>query len=88
MSKPKIVLGLLCAVLVGCVASQMAPFVIPPARAGTSPQKWEYTCVQTIEKAPDKIAAFADKLGQQGWEMAGATAFDYYADWCFKRPLP
>ena len=30
---------------IGCVAATVAQnFVVPPARAGTNPMRWEYTC--------------------------------------------
>lgn len=88
--------GLLALVFViGCatggVAAQM---VIPAARAGTNPQRFEHLCTQG---ATDKQLAEA---GAEGWEMVSAFASQYRDDWqgrhaearqyafCFKRPLP
>ena len=82
--------GLLGAFLAGCLATQLAPLVIPPARAGTSPQKWEYACMASPydAKATDD-AAKANEFGQSGWEMIGALAhYGGGGDWCFKRSLP
>jgi hypothetical protein len=78
----KIVLGLLGAFLFGCVASQMTAFVVPPARAGTAPQRWEYVC--NAGRSPENITAMANAYGQEGWEMSGGAG----PVLCFKRPLP
>jgi hypothetical protein len=86
MSKPKIVLGLLGAFLVGCVASQMTAFVVPPARAGTSPQRWEYMCKQAVGEGT--VTDMANQFGTQGWEMAAVAGLSpQNAVWCFKRAL-
>ena len=71
--------GLALGLAIGCAA---APFVVPPARAGTNPQNWEYLCFQ--ESYPDKIAEKANKAGAQGWEMILSNGSLY----CLKRPLP
>jgi hypothetical protein len=88
MSKPKTVLGLLSAFLIGCVASQMTAFVVPPARAGTSPQKWEYACVGVgSDEEADTVKA--NEFGRSGWEMSGSLAhYGGGGTWCFKRPCP
>jgi hypothetical protein len=88
MSQPKRILGLLGAFVLGCAATQLGPRIVPPARAGTAPQKWEYTCLQTVEKDPQKVATIANKYGQEGWELSAAIPADFWATWCFKRPLP
>jgi hypothetical protein len=80
--------------VLGCVASQIAStFVVPPARAGTNPTRWEYHCF-----AGNASTEYFNKLGQQGWELAGAAgagagagnSFDkeLQLQWCFKRQLP
>jgi hypothetical protein len=86
MSKPKMILGLLGAFLVGCIASQMTALIVPPARAGTSPQKWEYACKDT--GGSDDVANMANSFGAEGWDMASAAARGNWMTWCFKRPLP
>jgi hypothetical protein len=72
-------IGLALGLAIGCAA---APFVVPPARAGTNPQKWEYMCFQENERPV--VAEKANKAGAEGWEMA----LNEGAFWCFKRPLP
>jgi hypothetical protein len=88
MSKPKMVLGFVGSFLLGCAATQVAPLIVPPARAGTSPQKWEYVCMGV---GPDDEwkAEKANELGRSGWEMSGSLAhYGGGGTWCFKRPLP
>jgi len=75
--------------LIGCAVGGMSSqFVVPPVRAGTNPTRWEYTCIENL----DKFLERSDKLGAQGWEMVTATVVpgrtDFYYMWCFKRPLP
>jgi hypothetical protein len=65
---------------------------VPVARAGTTPQRWEYTC----QRATEGVTVMADKFGQEGWELTAAAG----AGWgngltaestmvrCFKRALP
>ena len=94
MSKPKTVLGLFGAFLAGCLATQVAPLVVPPARAGTSPQRWEYACLQSqgprVNELGSQTAAVMNTYGQQGWELASALGGTdvQTPTWCFKRPLP
>ncbi len=66
----------------GCVAAQ---FIVPPVRAGTTPQKWEYICLGggPGEQVNEELMKTFNDSGAQGWEM--------FASWnanCFKRPLP
>ncbi len=73
--------------LIGCAVGGVASqFVAPPARAGTNPTRWEYYCIQGLEKVIER----SDQLGAEGWEMVTATAVaghtDHYYTWCFKRP--
>jgi hypothetical protein len=73
--------GLALGLAIGCAA---APFVVPPVRAGTNPQKWEYMCTQ--DDTPDGVADKANKAGAQGWELVlsgGRSSLIF----CFKRPL-
>ena len=88
MKKLCLAMALTIAFLVGCITAHVASdLVVPPARAGTSPQKWEYFCFKGTF-APE-IQEAANKAGGQGWEMVAATGGGgKYSDWCFKRPLP
>ncbi|HTJ47736.1 MAG TPA: hypothetical protein VL463_36820 [Kofleriaceae bacterium] len=52
---------------------------VPPARAGTSPPRWEYLCLQNPPKA--QLA----EAGAQGWE---AAHYATVALLCFRRALP
>ena len=71
----------------GAVASSSgSSSFVPPARAGTNPQRWEYMCVQTRDA--DEATAGANEAGIKGWEMSGGTQVgQHHALWCFKRPL-
>jgi hypothetical protein len=86
MSKSKLVLGSVGAFLLGCVTSELAPYVVPPARAGTTPQRWEYICKPA--SLPDEITEIANAYGKAGWEMVGGAGQAGWMRWCFKRPLP
>jgi hypothetical protein len=77
----------------GCATSEVvARNWVPPARAGTRPQRWEYAC----QRATEDITRQANEFGDQGWEMVAAAgagwgnALDsnHTMVWCFKRPLP
>jgi hypothetical protein len=93
-------LCLVGAFLAGCVVAQHPfphnPFVVPPAQAGTNPQRWEHLCStnSSLQGAND----MSNAVGREGWELtavggvavggigmggvgAGAVLF------CFKRPL-
>jgi hypothetical protein len=89
MRTSKNVLLLAAAVVVGCAASPaVSQLVVPPARAQGPVQKWEYLC----ERMDEQITPTANKLGQQGWDLAAAAGYGASATgqmvWCFKRPLP
>jgi hypothetical protein len=72
---------LLVVFFAGCAAERL--LVVPPARAGTNPQRWEYACRGLpVEARPVEEAA--NKLGAEGWEMTGSSE----STWCFKRSLP
>ena len=76
-------IGLALGLAIGCAA---APFVVPPARAGTNPQKWEYMCFQDHDS--ESVAQSANKAGAEGWEMAVSSGAGGRFLWCFKRALP
>jgi hypothetical protein len=89
-SRTKHVALLAAAFFAGCAAE--AHIMIPAARAGTNPQRWEYACV----RADEGVTQLANEHGQQGWELAaaagegsgtGLTSHEAMI-WCFKRPLP
>ncbi len=83
--------GLSVVFLIGCAVGGAASsrFVAPPARAGTSPTRWEHTCFYGDKGITEK----SNELGAEGWEMvAGAGAGNgsgFTAEmkfiWCFKR---
>jgi hypothetical protein len=82
MTKVALLLGVF---FLGCAAERL---IIPPARAGTSPTRWEYFCKGAY---PDEeVTKVANAAGQQGWEMAAAGAAGQVGVpiWCFKRALP
>jgi len=65
----------------GCAAEH---FVVPAARAGTSPQTWEYSCKD--ESGEEDVTKMANEFGDNGWEMAAAGApYGKSPIWCFKR---
>jgi hypothetical protein len=82
MSQAKTAFVLLVVFFAGCAASAASHLVVPPARADTNPQRWEYACGSGA--SVEKVATMAAQMGQQGWEMSGVSG----AIWCFKRPLP
>jgi len=57
--------------LIGCatggVASQL---VVPPARAGTNPTRWEYLCSMQEE---GNMTAELNHEGAQGWELVSVV---------------
>jgi hypothetical protein len=77
---------LLLGIVVGCAAGATGRgLIVPPARAGTTPQRWEYACAKIGSSEQAEMAANA--LGQQGWELAAGGGGGYVL-FCFKRPLP
>lgn len=89
--------------LVGCATGSVASqLVIPPIRAGTQPQRWEYLCAQSSPET-GKLSAALNNAGSAGWELvstaaahmdnegvlgrAGGLQADSYV-FCFKRALP
>jgi hypothetical protein len=75
-----------CIFLLGCAVANVAgPLLVPPIRAGTSPQKWEQLCVPAKDAASDAKTVplpYAHTVnlptgwnhvlasyGEQGWEL-------------------
>jgi hypothetical protein len=98
MRRSVLILSLTIAFLVGCVATMAArDFVVPPARAGTDPMKWEGMCAfwsdVGIENPSEHASAkgWNSKLaefGGQGWEpFAVEWEHGSMVSVCFKRPL-
>jgi hypothetical protein len=87
--------------IIGCatggVSSQLASsqLIVPPARAGTNPTRWEYLCASNSML----LSSDMTRSGSEGWELvsavpvheehespAGSRADGFV--YCFKRPLP
>jgi hypothetical protein len=83
MSQAKKIAFFLGVFFLGCAAERL---IVPPARAGTTPQRWEYTCKD--ETGDGDATTMANQMGREGWELATAGTHAYGATWCFKRPLP
>jgi len=88
-------LGLALAFGIGCGAGMGASsFLVPPARAGTNPVRWEYTCFAGSKGITER----SNQSGAQGWEMVAGAGYGYAVGsawggtsrmvWCFKRALP
>ncbi|HYQ03890.1 MAG TPA: hypothetical protein VER96_34695 [Polyangiaceae bacterium] len=74
--------------VVGCtVGGASARFVVPPASAQQAAglTRWEFQC-QTVDN--DDATAVANKMGAQGWDIAGSAEVPANDEnlWCFKRP--
>jgi hypothetical protein len=52
----------------GGVAAQL---VVPPVRASTSPTRWEYHCAGAKTSDDGGVTSTLNKLGAEGWELAG-----------------
>ena len=77
---------IVAAFLVGCATTMVAaPTIVPPARAGTAPVKWEYQCKRIME-SPEATAEELNKYGAEGWELA-VTAGSQSLRYCLKRQL-
>ncbi len=71
----------LTAFLLGCVVTACATqLVIPKARAGTSPARWEYVCIGGGDMKE------WNRAGAEGWELV--TESNAARGDCFKRQLP
>jgi hypothetical protein len=81
MNQTKTAFALLVVFFAGCAASRFV-FVVPAARAGTNPQRWEYACAYGVAYAHE--IETANQYGAQGWELVTKGE----GSWCFKRPLP
>lgn len=75
-------LAVVVAFLAGCVVHDVVA-VAPPARAGTSPQRWEYHCENYDGSDPAALSSMSNKAGSEGWEMAASTM----RMMCFKRGM-
>ena len=75
--------------LLGCFASHVArtTFEVPPARAQTSPQRWEYACEWIEEELGGEGVARLNQYGAQGWELVSAFGVSGSKAICLKRPL-
>jgi hypothetical protein len=88
MNRAKTAFALLVVFFAGCAAAELRPLIVPPARAGTSPQRWEFTCISRGGSGNAEFAQNASVFGAQGWEMVGGAGDHIESTWCFKRPLP
>jgi hypothetical protein len=79
LTKVALLLGVF---LLGCVAEHV---LVPPAHAGASPTRWEYSCADTTTGT---IAQTANTFGAEGWELVTVSLAGPEAIPCFKRPLP
>jgi hypothetical protein len=81
--------------VIGCATGGVAAqLVVPPVRAGTSPTRWEYQCVDSER---DALTSTLNRFGAEGWELAsfapartgGSISHDISAFMlCTKRALP
>jgi hypothetical protein len=54
--------------IIGCATGSVAhQLVVPPARAGATPIRWEHFCA---EVDGDALTAELNKAGAEGWELA------------------
>jgi hypothetical protein len=58
---------------------------VPPARADSGVQRWEYACKQEGGRAQE-VTDMANRLGAQGWQLVVNEAAA--GIWCFKRASP
>lgn len=57
--------------IVGCATGSVAAqLVVPPARAGTAPTRWEYHCLSIGGGA---VTSTLNKLSAEGWELASVA---------------
>jgi hypothetical protein len=84
MRNSQSVVALLLGIVLGCAAERV--LVVPPAHAGTTPQRWEYACRNASgEKEPTDTA---NQFGQQGWELVGAAPQTLWGYVVFQAPAP
>jgi hypothetical protein len=67
--------------LIGCATGGVASqFVVPPARAGTNPTRWEYLCKAQVAGNPSATEFSSwgwttelNRWGAEGWELVSVT---------------
>ncbi len=89
MSQAKKVALLLGVFFFGCAAERLV--VVPPARAGTNPTRWEHVC-KFVDLDEAKATTTTNQYGEQGWELVTVATLEGRGNtnaalWCFKRPL-
>jgi hypothetical protein len=84
MSQARTAFVLLVVFFAGCAAERR--LVVPPARAGTNPQRWEYA--RKDGRGEWEVNNTLNQMGQQGWELVTADPDGLAAIMFFKRPLP
>jgi hypothetical protein len=80
--------------LIGCAAGGVASqLVVPPIRAGTTPQRSEYLCTQA-SATTSSLTSHLNQFGAQGWELVSTTGVSLDAAhrtdafvFCFRRAL-
>lgn len=78
-----IVLSITIALLVGCVVGSVGTqLVVPPAKAATSPTRWEYYFTSLEVGRDRENTQKLNKIGAQGWELTNVQGLTVY----FKRP--
>jgi hypothetical protein len=91
MHRSILILSLAVAFLSGCVVTMAArDLVVPPARAGTNPTRWEHRCYTTslLGWQPyEDLNRLANEAGRKGWAISGGPAGGGATLVCFKRPL-
>ena len=94
-----IALSLTVAFLVGCLTATIGTqLVVPPVKAGTTPQKWEQRCESWGKHIDYRISnlnekrgwnSILTKYGVEGWEAFSISIEQRNIMMvCFKRPLP
>jgi hypothetical protein len=75
--------------IAGCGAAAVAPLVVPPARAQTTP-RWSVYCAAhrggTANRWAEEATTRGNAAGEQGWELVSADGT--IGVMCFKRPAP
>lgn len=76
---------LLVVFIIGCATAVVTQsFIVPPIRANTNPQKWEYYCADLrVYKTAHEVGLKLNQYGKEGWELATTQTSRY----CLKRPL-
>jgi len=90
MKKTGLAALILIAFLIGCgTSTAVQQLLVPPARAQTNPQRFEYHCVKIFRMEPEELGPMFSKLGAEGWELSIPIAMvqGQTLGACFKRPL-